>query len=987
MQQRVLVRARGLAAFRRALVDASLRGHPLAARRRVVLLPTRAAAELLRQTVEDAVAARGRAGALLPDFVTREDWLRRVHAALPGAPPLLTRLEREVIIDRAARHTVQRSRTGRPPFQLRPGLLAAMLDFYDDLKRRQRTVRRFARVLFQELGAERGTDRGSEELVDQTCFLGFTFLAYERLLANGAGLDEHALRARVLAEQPVLAIDHLVIAVADHPSDPSGLWPADFDLIGRMRHLPRVDVVMTDEAHDAGFRDRLERELPGVVEERADDVAWTPRIVVPAGTDRPVVVSRDREDELRGVARVIRADAAEDSVLRDRTAVVFHRPLPYLYLAQQVLTDAGVPYQAFDALPLAAEPFAALLDLVLAVARTAGGREASIALLRSTLVAFEHAGEPVGPNEAGALDAVLAARRATGGAGTFPAEVDAFVRGNRVGRIDVTAARRAAAVAARNAQALEGYRTAPIGSAQVGAIAAFLRDHERPGDLSVAGTERHLRARAAVLGILDGLAQACQRHDDRARPHEDLSALLHHAIEAHTFAPRRGHGGVHLVDAAAARFGEFDRVHLVGLVDVDWSERPRRTVFYTGGLLAALGWPQAAESADAERAAFRDLLRLARHQTRLWAFQFEGDAVVSVSPLVELARDHAIEHARPTAAPPIFSDEVLTRDTAPDGLPENQARWLALRHERPALVHRDYSGFVPPQPTRPYRVSAVDRYVDCPFKYFAETVLGLEEDRDEIAGLTPLERGTLLHRLFEQFYAEWQAEGHGAITPGVWPEAVALFSRLTGDLLADLPEPDRALERARLLGSLVGRGVGERVFELEANAGRAVVGRYLERDLTGVFTFPRLQGLDTRTIEIRGKADRIDVLDDGSVRVVDYKLGRLPDTKWSVQVAVYAHCASQALEAETGQPHPVSAAMYLAFGDDRRLEGAVGERSEPVDLAVLTRASAFEGAVTNIEAGHFPPNPRRPAGCQWCGYAGVCRKEYRIADDDAADAL
>ena len=60
----------------------------------------------------------------------------------------------------------------------------------------------------------------------------------------------------------------------------------------------------------------------------------------------------------------------------NRTAVVFQRPLPYLYLARQVFPDAEIPYQAFDALPLAAEPFAAALDLVFVVRHV--GRHAGL---------------------------------------------------------------------------------------------------------------------------------------------------------------------------------------------------------------------------------------------------------------------------------------------------------------------------------------------------------------------------------------------------------------------------------------------------------------------------------------------------------------------------------------------------------------------------------------------------------------------------------
>ena len=111
-----------------------------------------------------------------------------------------------------------------------------------------------------------------------------------------------------------------------------------------------------------------------------------------------------------------------------------------------------------------------------------------------------------------------------------------------------------------------------------------------------------------------------------------------------------------------------------------------------------------------------------------------------------------------------------------------------------------FGGFVDPQPPQRYRVSRVDRYVDCPFKYFAENVLQLPEERDEMAGLTPLERGNLVHALFEQFYRAWQERGGGTITAAVLPDAVALFAELTEHFLARFPEADRALERARLAG-------------------------------------------------------------------------------------------------------------------------------------------------------------------------------------------
>lgn len=115
--------------------------------------------------------------------------------------------------------------------------------------------------------------------------------------------------------------------------------------------------------------------------------------------------------------------------------------------------------------------------------------------------------------------------------------------------------------------------------------------------------------------------------------------------------------------------------------------------------------------------------------------------------------------------------------------------------------------------------------------------------------------------------------------------------------------------------------MADRVFALEVAAAAGVVERLIESELNGRFRFPVRGGLDERVIEIRGKTDRIDVLDDGTLRVIDYKLGRMPDLDSSVQIGVYAHCARQWIEQRDGRSHPVSAASYLAFGDDHKFEG------------------------------------------------------------------
>ncbi|HUR20800.1 MAG TPA: PD-(D/E)XK nuclease family protein [Vicinamibacterales bacterium] len=966
MTTRRLIRTSDLAGFRRAVTRLALEGAPgdcrnplEAARRRVVIVPTRASVELLRQTLERQLLRTGRAAAIWPDILTRDEWMARLHQSLPQAPRLLTRVEREVLMGAAADRTSRRTRMGGAPFALRPALIAVMLDFYDELQRRQRSVTRFRRALFDELKVERGSDRGSESLIHQTAFLGFSFLAYERAVAGADALDEHTLRARLLAERPQWPVDHVVVAVADHPTDPRGLWPADFDLLGRWTGL-RVDVVMTDETHDAGFRERLEQELPQIEETREPGAPWTPVVVRPASAKDAewCHISRDREEEVRDVIRHVRARAQ----VGDRpgwlspTAIVFQRPLPYLYLARQLCEDAGLQTQALDALPLAGEPYAALLDLVLVVARTGGTRESSVALLRSPLLRFEVDGTRVSIDDAAALDAFLIARRATDGA----------------------AARRAEQAVAQAVGELAPFQNAALASEQINTIATFLRSRQAGPGPDDAWRESYLRARAAVLGLLDGLADAYRRHDDRPRSAEALVAAIRHEVERQTFSPGRDRAGVHLVDAVAARFGEFDHVHLVGLVETDWPERQRRNIFYTSGLLKVLGWPQDADHSAAQLAGFRDLTGLPSRTLHLHAFQLEGDAIVALSPMVEVVRGASSVAGTPLTPVRVFSDEILSDSV--DGSP-----WLAARLQRPPLDDPRYSGRGLPQPAQAYRVSKVDRYVICPFQYFAESILKLTEDAEESPGLTPIERGTLMHDLFERFYRAWDKGGRGTITPANLPDAVAMFAEMARQTCAALPEADRVLEETRLLGSLVARGVAERVFELEAEDSSEVATRHLEAVLRGPFRFPILGGLDQKVIEINGKADRIDVFRDGSLRVVDYKLGRMPDLKTSIQIATYAYAAQQQLEAADHASHPIADAMYLAFGDEQRLEGRVGSASDAA-MAVEARAGDFAGVVARIEAGEFPARPISTSECLWCRYAGVCRKEYQL-EDDAAESV
>ena len=90
-----------------------------------------------------------------------------------------------------------------------------------------------------------------------------------------------------------------------------------------------------------------------------------------------------------------------------------------------------------------------------------------------------------------------------------------------------------------------------------------------------------------------------------------VAAAVRRWLGAQTFAPATGEGGVQIVDAATAPYGIFDEIQIMGLIDADWPERERRSIFYPAFLLQSLAWPEERKRLEGARAAFVDLLGLA----------------------------------------------------------------------------------------------------------------------------------------------------------------------------------------------------------------------------------------------------------------------------------------------------------------------------------------------------------------------------------------
>ena len=624
--------------------------------------------------------------------MTRDQLYDELHARMKNPPARLNAFDREAIAQAAADAALRE--TGALPFQIRPGLVHEMLRFYDQLRRQSQHVTRFDELITAALEGDSSADRGAERLLAQTRFLVAAFRDYERRVAASGSCDEHVLRERLLLEATDGSLSHVVVTVADWIADPAGLFVADFDLLARLPALKALDLVCTTAVLGSGFHERVHNWWPGLEEVDACEFIGAasrvrPMLALPTtDPDRTWFTYRDREEELVAVADRLRSSDSNPPQTFDRAAVVFKHPLPYLYLAPDTLGAAGIPYRIADALPLAAEPVATTVDLVLDAVETSFSRDALVALLRSPHLNLRVRLPPSRPESASALPDTASEIESPDGFRQSISELNHELSDNRYlggldrlesfatssGRERTTASAEALQTAIAIARELAPLTAARPASEHVRDLMNFLQRHFRPlepdGDFSA----REQSGRDRLLEILQRIATARQLHHDTLWTIDDLAAAVRRWIGDETFPVQSADSGVHLLDDQAARYGDFDDMTIVGLVETEWPERPRRNIFYPPGLLKSLGWASEKDRRAADEARFLDLLASASRELALFTFTLDDEALVGRSILLDevpRARLSADVRPAPDATYGAQNDErewarVRARRTAPD---------------------------------------------------------------------------------------------------------------------------------------------------------------------------------------------------------------------------------------------------------------------------------------------------------------------------------
>lgn len=286
--------------------------------------------------------------------------------------------------------------------------------------------------------------------------------------------------------------------------------------------------------------------------------------------------------------------------------------------------------------------------------------------------------------------------------------------------------------------------------------------------------------------------------------------------------------------------------------------------------------------------------------------------------------------------------------------------------------------------------SRLELYARCPMQFYFQEVLRLRvkeiPEFDRTRWLDAMERGSLLHEIFQKYYAPWTEQENDEM------ELVhdrEFLKRITEDTLDDyakrIPAPSPHV-REKESDSI--RRDADIFFRQEQS--RSSRPLYLELQLHKEEEPFQLELSEELTLPLRGFVDRVDRVGPHQYRIVDYKTGKPAKYKeqeyfaggTQLQHALYAMAVEQWLKQSGADPEAqVEEAAYV-FPTEKGLgEEIVRLQNRKEKLVELLRS-----LLGSMGSGVFPPT-REPSNCSYCDYAEACGNHAVWMKDKSGDRL
>ncbi|MBI2419856.1 MAG: exodeoxyribonuclease V subunit gamma [Ignavibacteriales bacterium] len=314
---------------------------------------------------------------------------------------------------------------------------------------------------------------------------------------------------------------------------------------------------------------------------------------------------------------------------------------------------------------------------------------------------------------------------------------------------------------------------------------------------------------------------------------------------------------------------------------------------------------------------------------------------------------------------------------------------------------------------REYSITQLETYAACPFRFFLERVMGVEEIREPEEEAGRMEFGTLLHDILFTFVSELLAME--IVLAKAAPQVVAKATeRLFAIALHAIEETDT--------GKALSAWDKELILGINGNRQASVLQKFVEYECSHALFEPLLlesafgslsqdaqasSGFALKgpvlvnNVKLRGKIDRIDINRELQlINVIDYKTGvkSYPEADLEagllLQLPVYLHAAKQITAAYNEEFADYSALFPIIYSLkynekkfgmksvagklDKFNPGQVESLLTGSEAFIQTAINAITAYVENIAKGEFnltklQGNKRIQYACGYCDFLSVCR--------------
>ncbi|HEV2112821.1 MAG TPA: PD-(D/E)XK nuclease family protein, partial [Terriglobales bacterium] len=451
----------------------------------------------------------------------------------------------------------------------------------------------------------------------------------------------------------------------------------------------------------------------------------------------------------------------------------------------------------------------------------------------------------------------------------------------------------------------------------------------------------------------------------------DFLSALARSLDETLFAPESRDAPIQIAGPAESAGLTADAVWFMGASEISWPSSGATHPLLPPEVQREAAMPHATSQLDWElsRAITLRLLRSAPQVCLSYAHQSEGVETRSSRLIAQLAgtpQPLPMELSAPTVLEPLtVTFEDASRIPFPPGKVEGGSS---------VLTHQS----------------------QCPFKAFATARLAAQSWQLAESGLTPSQRGQLLHTVL---HAVWAGPPLGI--------------RSLHDLQC---LKDRSAFAAatvhRVLQEEIRPGLRERMprryLELEEQRLTRLVAEWLDYEATRI-EFSVIETEVKHTVELAGltfelRLDRIDRLNDDSLLVIDYKTGQVTPKSWElprpddVQLPLYAGFALNP-EEELG-----GLVFAKVLSGKSGFAGHVGDAKATLLPTLKSTSSLVKSSLSaeqlidwkayidqlarDFLTGHAEVDPRDyPKTCEHCGLESLCRiAENRALLDSEEDS-